>query len=453
MPEPQPEPGREQPRLDPWGSTVIDYSKVFTEFGISRFEELLPRVKEPHLYMRRRIIMGHRDYELILDAMERRRPFAVMSGFMPSGKLHLGGKMVMDEIIWHQRMGAAAFVSIADMEAHAVRGISWRECKEIGVSEYVLSLIALGFDPHRGFIYFQSENRMLHDLAFELGCEVNIGEMSAVYGFSGDVNVSKCVSVLMQSADILQPQLAAFGGPKPTVIPVGFDQDPHIRLTRDIASRARLFTVELVKREKDEYECVRVRAKTRDAASALKEVSSRLGGEKRAYEMHVDVYGEPFEEVERVVREAEIELGGYGFYPPAATFHRFMRGLGGGKMSSSKPESYIALTEPPEEAAAKVMNAKTGGRATLEEQRKLGGVPEECIVYELLMFHLIEDDRHVAEVYEECISGRRTCAACKKAAAELMLSFLKEHQERREEAKDVLKELDYGKKWLEVVKL
>ena len=452
MPEPQPEPGRESPRLDPWGSTVIDYSKVFTEFGISRFEELLPRVKKPHLYMRRRIIMGHRDYELILDAMERRRPFAVMSGFMPSGRLHLGGKMVMDEIIWHQRMGGAAFVSIADMEAHAVRGISWRECKEIGVSEYVLSLIALGFDPHRGFIYFQSENRMLHDLAFELGCEVNIGEMSAVYGFSGDVNVSKCVSVLMQSADILQPQLAAFGGPKPTVIPVGFDQDPHIRLTRDIASRARLFTVELVKREKDEYECVRVRAKTRDAASALKEVSSRLGGEKRAYEMHVDVYGEPFEEVERVVRELEVELGGYGFYPPAATFHRFMRGLGGGKMSSSKPESYIALTEPPEEAAAKVMNAKTGGRATLEEQRRLGGVPEECIVYELLMFHLIEDDRHVAEIYEECVSGRRTCAACKRAAAELMRSFLKEHQERREEAKNVLKELDYGKKWLEAVK-
>lgn len=443
MPQP------EQPRFDPWGSAVIDYSKVFTEFGISRFEGLLPRVKEPHLYMRRRIVMGHRDYELILEAMERRRPFAVMSGFMPSGKLHLGGKMVMDEIIWHQRMGAAAFVSIADMEAHAVRRISWRECKKIGVFEYILSLIALGFDPHRGFIYFQSENRLLQDLAFELGCEANIGELSAVYGFSSDVNVSKCVSVLMQSADILQPQLATFGGPKPTVIPVGFDQDPHIRLTRDVASRVRLFTVELVK---NGDECVRVRAKTEDAASALTEVTSKLGGEKRAYEMHVDVYGEPFEVVERVVREVEIELGGYGFYPPAATFHRFMRGLGGGKMSSSKPESYIALTEPPRDAAAKVMNAKTGGRATLEEQRKLGGVPEECIVYELLMFHLIEDDRHVAEIYEECISGRRTCAACKKAAAELMRSFLKEHQEKREEAKDVLKELDVGKKWLEVVK-
>ncbi|RLG37906.1 MAG: tryptophan--tRNA ligase, partial [Candidatus Alkanophagales archaeon] len=380
MPQP------EQPRFDPWGSAVIDYSKVFTEFGISRFEGLLPRVKEPHLYMRRRIVMGHRDYELILEAMERRRPFAVMSGFMPSGKLHLGGKMVMDEIIWHQRMGAAAFVSIADMEAHAVRRISWRECKKIGVFEYILSLIALGFDPHRGFIYFQSENRLLQDLAFELGCEANIGELSAVYGFSSDVNVSKCVSVLMQSADILQPQLATFGGPKPTVIPVGFDQDPHIRLTRDVASRVRLFTVELVK---NGDECVRVRAKTEDAASALTEVTSKLGGEKRAYEMHVDVYGEPFEVVERVVREVEIELGGYGFYPPAATFHRFMRGLGGGKMSSSKPESYIALTEPPRDAAAKVMNAKTGGRATLEEQRKLGGVPEECIVYELLMFHLI----------------------------------------------------------------
>ncbi len=33
-----------------------------------------------------------------------------------------------------------------------------------------------------------------------------------------------------------------------------------------------------------------------------------------------------------------------------------------------------------------------------------------------------------------------------------MRSFPKEHQEKREEAKDVLKELDVEKKWLEAIK-
>ena len=35
------------------------------------------------------------------------------------------------------------------------------------------------------------------------------------------------------------PQLKDFDGPKPTVIPVGVDQDPHLRFTRDLACRFR----------------------------------------------------------------------------------------------------------------------------------------------------------------------------------------------------------------------
>ncbi len=46
--------------------------------------------------------------------------------------------------------------------------------------------------------------------------------------------------------------------------------------------------------------------------------------------------------------------------PPTSTYHKFMTGLQGGKMSSSIPESYIALTDKPEDGAKKVMRAKTG---------------------------------------------------------------------------------------------
>jgi tryptophanyl-tRNA synthetase len=439
--------------IDPWGvADIKDYTRLFDEFGISRFQEIVDRIEEPYRYMRRDIIVGHRGYEEVLKAMNERTKFAVMSGFMPSGKVHLGGKMVMDEIIWHQRMGGDAFACIADMESHSVRGIPWSKCREIGLNEYILSLVALGFDPDKGHIYFQSGDKRLRDLAFELGKVVNFSELSAIYGFSGDVNISHMISVLVQNADILQPQLLEYGGPKPVVIPVGIDQDPHIRLTRDIASRMRMFRVE--KRfDKDQKPYISIREKQADRG-ALEAVASRIESPKKVYEMHIDLFGieageidRNMQEIEEIVRTVEQEYGGYGFFLPAATYHRFMQGLTGGKMSSSVPESYIALTEPPEEAARKVKRAKTGGRVTVEEQKKLGGSPAQCTVYELMMFHLIDEDTHIKKIFEECKNGRRMCNTCKSEAAELMFSFITRHQEERERAKDILKGHEIYKQW------
>ncbi|HEY9206493.1 MAG TPA: tryptophan--tRNA ligase [Candidatus Methanoperedens sp.] len=421
--------------LDPWGAVKIDnYSKLFDEFGISKFDELLGKIKNPHRYMRRHVIFGHRSYDSVLNAMLSGKPFAAMSGFMPSGRAHLGHKMVMEEIIWHQQQGGDAFLAIADMEAHAVRGKSWKECREFGINEYILSAIALGLQPG-AHIYFQSKSENVKDLAFELGIKANFSELSAIYGFNGETNIAHMVSALTQSADILQPQLEEFGGPRPVVIPVGADQDPHIRLTRGLAYKVNMFIVE--ERANAEKSFISVRGKAAPK-EALSEIAKRTGG--KLYEEHVDVFKRSFDETESIVREVELKYGGYAFMPPASTYHKFMTGLQGGKMSSSIPESYIALTDKPEEGAKKVMRAKTGGRVTLEEQSKLGGEPDKCSVYELLLFHLVEDDNDLMEVYKDCVGGTRVCGNCKKYTAELMREFLKEHQEKREMAEERLEE-------------
>ncbi len=428
-------------KLDPWGAVNIDdYSKLFDEFGILPFDAVIPDIAKPHKYMRRNVIFGHRSYDLITDAMKNKKPFSVMSGFMPSGKVHLGGKMVMEEIVWHQQMGGDAFVGIADRESHSVRGMSWEKCRELGINEYILSLIALGFEPE-GLIYFQSESSSVKDLAFELGIKANFSELSAIYGFSGETNISHMISALTQSADILQPQLSEFGGPKPTVIPVGADQDPHIRLTRGLGHKMNMFRIEGREDNKgNQYISVRGKAAPE---GALAEVAERVIGDAKLFEGHVDIFGtDDFPAIIDAVRQVELDFGGYGFMPTAATYHRFMSGLQGGKMSSSIPESYIALTDDPKEAAKKVKRAKTGGRVTLDEQKKLGGEPDKCSVYELLLFHLIDDDKELMELHSECVNGSRMCGSCKSLAAELMSDFLTEHQELRELARDRLDE--YG---------
>ncbi|MDY6865071.1 MAG: tryptophan--tRNA ligase [Halobacteriota archaeon] len=422
--------------LDPWGSAAIDdYTKLFDEFGISSFEPLLKEIPDPHPYMKRGIIFGHRDYDPILDAILKGKPFSVMSGFMPSGKAHLGAKMVMDEIIWHQKMGGDAFVGIADMEAYSVRGISWERCKRIGIEEYIISLIALGFEPD-GHIYFQSETPSIKDLSFELGVEANFSELSAIYGLTQSTKIAHIISILAQSADILNPQLKEHGGPKPVVVPVGSDQDPHIRLVRDIADRVRMFRVE----DRQDYISVRSKDATADM---LKAVAKQVGKKTKMYEGHIDIYGtQSLKDIEEMVRNIEVDFGGYGFFMPSSTYHRFMSGLTGGKMSSSISDSYIALTDDPKEASDKVKRAKTGGRVTLEEQKKLGGEPEKCTVYELMLFHLVDDDSQIMEILEDCKNGTMMCGTCKKLASELMLRFLTEHKEKRAQAIERLDE--YG---------
>lgn len=406
--------------ITPWEvEGIVDYDRLIQEFGMQPFSQILDKVPNPNWLMRRNIIFGHRDYERIIDAILNKKPWAVMSGFMPSGLPHFGHKMTMDEIVWHQKVGGKAFVGIADMEAHAVRGLSWEKVTKIGF-EYIKSIIALGLDEN-AIIYFQSASNYVKDLAFELSAEVNWSELKAIYGFTSETNLAKMFVTSVQAADILHPQLKEFGGPKPVVIPVGADQDPHIRLTRDLAARISLFSMERIENG--------LRIRSRKGAELLDYIKS-LDFEKKVYEEHVDLFGD-IVEIENEVRNVEIEIGGYAFIPPSSTYHKFTTGLTGGKMSSSKPESYISLLDEPKEAVKKVMRAFTGGRISAEEQRRLGGEPEKCTIFELYSYHLIKDDAELNRIYEECKGGKLLCGKCKKMAAELVEEFLKEHQEKR----------------------
>jgi tryptophanyl-tRNA synthetase len=489
--------------LDPWGSeTIADYRKLFEEFGIEEFDEVLPEIPDPHYLMRRGVIFGHRDYRRVAEAMVNDEPFAALSGFMPTGDPHIGHKLVFDEIIWHQQQGADAYALIADLEAHSARGLSWDEIDE-HARDYLLSLLALGFDPEAGTLYRQSGDRDVQDLAFELGSEANFSELENIYGFSGETSVSHMQSVVTQMADILYPQLDE---PKPTVIPVGPDQDPHVRLARDLAARTRFFGVtkayasfeaDAEEREllaaahaalSDEAEeaaggdgepirCEdaaewledemapdearegamkklreagkeplrpRVRFLDRNATEeAFAALIDAVDGEKRVYDNHVDSFDLSREEAEALAREVEIDHGGYGFVAPSSIYHRFMTGLTGGKMSSSVPASHISLLDDPEDGYDKVKAATTGGRETAELQRELGGEADECPVYELYAYLLAgDDDEFAKEVYDECVGGERLCGDCKEQAAKLMREFLEEHQEKREEVEELLEAAD-----------
>lgn len=360
--------------IDPWGSSIIDYEKLTEQFGIRPFSEVVDDIDNPSKLMTRGIIFGQRDYKQITNALKNNKEFATMTGMMPSGRMHIGHKMVVDQLKWYQEQGSDIYVSIADMEAYAARGINKEKARNLALNEYIVNYIALGLDVTRDnfHLYLQSENDDVKNLAYILGKKVTFSQMRSIYGFNNSANVAHIYTPLLQVADILHPQLEKYGGPKPVIVPVGPDQDPHIRLTRDLASK---FNEE------------------------------------------------------------------YGFIEPSATFHRFMTGLTGEKMSSSKPKSAIYLTDTIKDATKKVKSAKTGGRESLKEQKELGGHPDQCSIYELLVYHLIDDDKKLEEIRNKCLSGEIVCGNCKQCASELLTDMFEDINSKREEAQKIAQTL------------
>lgn len=138
----------------------------------------------------------------------------------------------------------------------------------------------------------------------------------------------------------------------------------------------------------------------------------------------------------RVTRDVATKIG---YYKPAQIHCRFLPGLGpGGKMSASMPETSIFTIDPPDIVKRKIWNAFTGGRATVEEQRKLGGNPMICTIFQYYVYLFEEDDAKLAERERRCKSGELLCGECKSDLTERVNRFLEEHRKRRDKARNML---------------
>ena len=432
--------------INPWSSKIYeDYEELLLNFGIERFDEKMWKdLPNPHRLLRRGVVFGHRDFGRIKRAISEGRPWVILTGLMPSGKMHLGHKMVIDQVKYYQDLGADIFIAVADMEAYATRNVSFEVSRKLAVDEYISNYIALGIDPEKCQVYFQSKREEVKNLSYVFGKKINWSQLVATYGFTSSTNMAHAYAPLIQAGDILHVQLEKFGGVRPTLVPVGVDQDPHLRLCRDIARAFRFFNVDRARDGK-----IGVFLKTEQDVKKLLDVAESIAKSyglrdiERIDDYRViylnDAKDEDIELLNEKIARVEVENGGYGFIQPSSTYHRLMMGLDGGKMSSSRPESAIFLSDDESAVRRKVMSAKTGGKASLEEQRKYGGEPEKCMVYELFLYHLIEDDKELLDIYNRCRGGELKCGDCKKLAVELLNQLLRDIRERRGDEKEIEK--------------
>lgn len=146
---------------------------------------------------------------------------------------------------------------------------------------------------------------------------------------------------------------------------------------------------------------------------------------------------DPYWRIQRDIAE------GFGYFKAAAIHNRFLPPLTGpeGKMSASIPETAIYLHDDEETVRKKIMKyAFSGGQATVELHRKLGGNPDVDVSFQWLWYFFEPDDNRLKSIEDDYRSGRMLTGELKEILIERINEFLEIHRAERENAKKKIKE-------------
>ncbi|HTP56168.1 MAG TPA: tryptophan--tRNA ligase [Thermoplasmata archaeon] len=351
----------------------IDYAKLREQFGTQELSAaLLARIRERaggelHPLLARGVYYSHRDLGTLLDRYAAGTPFFLYSGRGPSGPLHVSHLAQFELCRWiQQQFRVPMYIQITDDEKYWARaGLSREETARWGL-ENLYDILAVGFDRARTRVFFDSRSiAALYPLAIRVARKISYSTVKAVFGFEPSQNIGLIFYTALQTVPCFWPSWAE-AKEVPCLIPCGIDQDPHFRVTRDIAE-------------------------------------------------------------------------GLGYPKPALLHSQMIPGLlGDAAMSTTgnAADNALFLNDPPKVVERKVKNAFTGGRATVEEQRRLGATPEICSVWALWRTRFAKDDAEFERVTAGCRSGALLCGDCKGQLLERIHAFYRDHAERRERAKE-----------------
>ncbi|MGH8915281.1 MAG: tryptophan--tRNA ligase [Acidimicrobiia bacterium] len=161
--------------------------------------------------------------------MERKRIF---SGIQPTGDFHVGSYVgALKNWVTLQDTYETIYC-VVDLHAMTIP----YEAPDLraGRLESAKMLLAVGIDPERSLVYYQSEVPQHVELSWILGTMTGLGQLERMTQFKEKAdrarqNLGIFAYPVLQAADILIHKAHA--------VPVGDDQSQHLELTRDLAQR------------------------------------------------------------------------------------------------------------------------------------------------------------------------------------------------------------------------
>ncbi len=211
-----------------------DNIKLIKDFGATPIKNLK---KVPEFYtFKKGLIVSHRDFDKFLEALEKGEKCAIVSGLNPSGVLHLGHKVVFDTNLYFQKKyNLPVFIPLSDDESYVSGKVKTQEEALENAYKLAKELIAYGFNPKKTYFIIDQVYTNIYNLAIKLSVKLNLSEIKATYGYEGKDNIGIQFYPVIQSAHILFPNEKF--NIKNILVPIGPDEDAHIRISRDIASR------------------------------------------------------------------------------------------------------------------------------------------------------------------------------------------------------------------------
>ncbi len=223
-------------KVTPWSvSGKVDYGKLIKQFGTTPISKnLKDRIKkhtgELNIFLHRDTYFSHRDLDLVLDDHESGKGFFLYTGVGPSNAMHLGHTMQFVFTKWLQeKFNVNTYIEVTDDEKFMLK--EDRTLKDVQkiAHEDILNVIAMGFDPDKTFIFYDTEYiKNIYPLAARIAKKINFSTVKAVFGFNNMTNIGMMFYPSIQIVPTMFER-------KRCLIPAAIDQDPYWRIQRDIA--------------------------------------------------------------------------------------------------------------------------------------------------------------------------------------------------------------------------
>ncbi len=223
--------------LDPWGNTAVTGFGRSPNFNISKIsQEVKEFFSDKTFLFDRGLVIGHTDFDKIVERIQKKQDFIIISGFSASGEFHYGHKAVIDTYKFFRQYAKSGYFVISDMDAYVSRpdtSIPDLKTAQRYAVENIADALALGVA--REDIRVQSkQSRDYYNLTLQASKKLPFNLMKGVLGHT---DLGKYTAVYLQIADILHPQLE--NGPSFTLVPVGLDQKPILRLTKEMVEKSK----------------------------------------------------------------------------------------------------------------------------------------------------------------------------------------------------------------------
>lgn len=225
----------------------LNYKNLIENFGcqkfdnkiFKRFDEFCKKRGMPlHQFIKREIVIAHRDLDKLLDHYEQNKPIYLYTGRGPSSNsMHIGhATPFMFTKYLQDLFDCPLVIQLTDDEKLLCKNISMEEVEEY-TKNNIKDIISFGFKKEKTFIFSNMHFSQIFTKSIFLSKYISLNEVSKIFGFNKETNIGMvnfpvreimpCFSKTFNFIDFFKQKDIM------CLVPAAIDQDPFFRLARD----------------------------------------------------------------------------------------------------------------------------------------------------------------------------------------------------------------------------